>query len=811
MKKITLIVTCSTILLAGLITGCSRSGKEKNKPVRYDGPEELARMEWERTKDPATGKVPRNRLVPALNYAEYLRSIFITINAAGVWTERGPDKDTVGVSNGNTRANSGVASGRVRAFLVDAADVSGNTVWVGGVNGGLWKTTNITAAPATWVPQNDFFSNMAVTSMCQDPTNASIMYFGTGEGFFNLDAVGGDGIWKTTNGGTTWTQLAFTTSASFDYCTKLECDNAGNVYAATRSGLFRTTDGGTNWTNITPTGLSTRISDIEISSTGRLHVSSGIFSTCAYRFTDAPATVAAATWTTPTAGYPASNIRIELVCSGNVLYALPSDANRQVPTIYKSTDGGANWAVTGGQPTAGWAGGQAWYNLAGDIDPANSNNVVVGGLEPYRSTDGGNSWTRIGRWVGTTGQYVHADIHKIDWYGTNRMIFACDGGIHYSDDAGTTIRDRNVGLRIKQFYSCDYHPTTADYFLAGAQDNGTHRFRTAGLAGTTEITGGDGAFVRVDQNEPTYQYGAYVYNAYRRSSNSGSNWSSIQFYRGSPGTYGVNYDDFGSFINPFDYDNTANILYGGADNDEFFRWTTPQTTAAGTYYSATNFATANAEIVPLIALGGSAVTTVSVSPYTANRVYFGSSNGTLVSLDNANTGSAGTDISGASFPVAPITCVNTGTTDNNLIVSFANYGVSNVWVTTDGGTSWSRIDGNLPDMPVRWCMFYPGDNTRAIIATEAGVWVTELINGLSTSWYVSSTFPLVRTDMIKYRPSDGMLVAATHGRGLFTQLATSIFPLNEFALSGSFNNDNTTTVKWHYEMSSSRTRFEVQA
>jgi len=122
---------------------------------------------------------------------------------------------------------------------------------------------------------------------------------------------------------------------------------------------------------------------------------------------------------------------------------------------------------------------------------------------------------------------------------------------------------------------------------------------------------------------------------------------------------------------------------------------------------------------------------------------------------------------------ANIACVELGTTENNIIVAFSNYGINNLWVTTDGGTTWTAIDGNLPDMPVRWAMFYPGNNTKAIIATETGVWQTELINGASTIWDAETGFPNVRTDMLQYRSSDGLLSAATHGRGLFTTIISA--------------------------------------
>jgi hypothetical protein len=799
------------ILLVCLLSSCiQKTTNEAGEKEKYEGPAMIAQMEFDRTKDPATGTVPRDRLMKAMEYTDSLKKTlpFQLIAGYGNWTERGPISDVVGVSNGNLRANSGIASGRIRAVMVDAADPSGNTVFIGGVNGGIWKTSDITASPATWTFVNDFFSNMAITGICQNPATPATMYFCTGEWPFNGDAVRGDGIFKSTNGGATWTQLASTTGpamSDFDFCSKILCDASGNVYVSTRAGVYRSTDGGTLWTTITPSGLGPRFSDMELSSTGRLHVSAGQFSgTTAYRYTDIPSTVTSAVgWSAATAGYPASTIRIELGCNGSTLYALPSNGSYQVPTIYKSTDGGANWAATTGQPTAGWAGGQAWYNLAVDID--GSGNVIVGGLDPYKSINGGTSWTKLADWTNNPGlppattQYVHADIHFIKLYGTNRVLFGCDGGIHYSSNGGTTITDRNAGLRIKQFYSVAIHPSTTNYFLAGAQDNGVHQFNNAGLSSTTEVTGGDGCGVIIDQLTPANQFGNYVFNVYNRSVNGGANWSGIRFYKGT----NASPSNFGSFINPVAFDNTNKIIYAGGDAGEFFRWTTATTTAAGTYYvgGAPAFPAGASIVNSITSFNGASVTAVTVAPTTSNRVYFGTNGGRVAYINSANTaasGSAGTNITGVSFPAgASVSCINFGTTENDMIVSFSNYGVQQIWVSTNGGTSWTNIDGDLPDMPVRWCMFVPGDNTKAIIATEAGVYLTQLINGASTAWIPSPTFPTVRTDMLQLRTSDGLVAAATHGRGLWTQPYISILPANNFLLRGAWNGSKV-ALQWEY-------------
>lgn len=721
------------------------------------GIDNRAAFDFLRIRDLKTGKVPVNAywqgLLKTKQAKEFYRN---TLQARTVlnWEERGPYTDAVGSSNGNTRANNAVTAGRMRAVLVDASDATGKTVWVGGVDGGLWKTTDITTSPANWTLVNDYLSNIAVTSITQDPSNKDIMYFCTGEAYYNADAVAGMGVFISTDHGVTWSQL--TSTINYTYCTRIVCDYQGNVYLATRgNGLLRSNNKGVSWTVITPSTMNTNICDIELSSlTGpaRLHVVAGIFSTQSYRYTDIPGTATSTTgWVAPLTAFPSYAQRAEIACSGNVLYACPVNASYQVPTIYKSIDGGANWNPTTAQPTTGWASGQGWYAVSVGIDPSNSNNCIVGGLDAYKTVNGGGSWAKISNWVGTTGQYVHADIHDITWYDNgNKLLFGSDGGIHYSADKGTTIRDRNIGLRIKQFYSVAVHPTATNYFLAGAQDNGTHQLQQQGLSSSIEVTGGDGAFVAIDQNEPQYQFGAYVYNQYRRSVDGGKTWSSVNLSSST-----------GLFINPFDYDNINNTLYASTTAGSYLRWANAPTSS-----TSTNIAVA--------AFNSAQVSNVKVSPYTNNRVYFGTTGGRIVKVDNANLSSpAAVNITGASMPAGYVSCINVGTSDQYLIACYSNYGTTNVWVSTDAGVTWTGIDGDLPNVPVRWCMFEPSDNTKAIIATETGVWETSLINGNTTRWVPSLNFPTVRTDMLAYRSSDNTLVAATHGRGIFSTVLNS--------------------------------------
>ncbi len=804
-------------------TGVENEEEEKDM---YNEAAAAQQFEFEKTKDPALGYVPKDRLFAAYKAAEQSKQLAMRSRiTTSSWVERGPTGDVVGVSNGNKR-NGGVAvaSGRMKAIWVDLSDATGNTIWAGGIGGGLWKTTNFKTSPATWIPVNDFFTNMAVGSICQDPANNNTMYFGTGERTFNTDAIRGGGVWKSTDHGATWNLLAST--SSYFNVSKLLCDAAGNLYVGSivsntgggSSGLFRSTNGGTSFINISPNGIDSRITDFVISSTGTFHVCAGYYNsaTPGYRYTATPATVTSGSWNSAAVSFPVTSAADQnciLACKGDTLYAVPSNSSFLVPTIYKSTNGGANWAATLTSPpnsgNTAFSNGQAWYCLGADVNPSDANKVIVGSLNCYATTDGGATWNQISDWVtGPTGQYVHADIQTIKWYANNEVLVGSDGGIFYSPDAGVTFQDRNRGLNIKQFYSCAYHPTSFDYFLAGAQDNGCHQFTAPGSNITTEVTGGDGAFVHIDQNESSYQFVSYVNNRYRRSINGGNNWSGINFFKGTSASG----TDFGSFINPTDYDNTANILYCGSDAGEFFRWSTAQTTAAGNYYDTDGFPS-GANILTVSNLTGT-VRAVTVSPYTANRIYLGTGSSKLVKIDNANTftsGSAGTDITGASFPASStISCIAAGSDDNNLMACFSNYGVMNIWVTTNGGTTWTGIDGNLPDMPVRWAVFDPASNTKAWIATETGVWSTTAINGGSTIWTASPGFPSVRTDMIKYRSADQTLVAATHGRGLWTQSLAIVLPINNFLLRGKWKSTSTTELSWDYSNNSGAS-FEIES
>lgn len=750
-----------------------KTKQELKKIPKKDRPDLAKLQDYLRTADPATGMLPKNAKILA-NIETWDRVQALQYRAAipGVeWSERGPNN----------------VGGRTRAIMYDPNDAANGykKVWAGGVAGGLWVTNDITQNPPTWQNIDDFWENIAISSIAYDPSNTNIFYVATGEPWFNVDALEGGGVWKTTDGGNTWTRLNSTTA--FTNITKIVVANNGNVILGDRQdGLQVSTDGGATWTQKT-TGW---ISDIEIASDGTIYAAKYL-STGFTRVTDKlyRSTNNGSTFTDISAALGVANNgeRIELAIAPsdpNTIYAIASDhaftggGAGNIQWFKKTTNAGTSWSnvnipvylnqSTCANTATHFTRGQAWYDLILAVNPTNPNHVLAGGIDVHRTTDGGTTWSSITYWTGNCKPYVHADIHAFAYKpGTNtQVLVGCDGGIFYSNNitsASPTFQQKNTGYNVTQFYSVAMSPgASTDYLLGGAQDNGSNALYGTGIQPATEVTGGDGAFAFIDQDNPCTQITSYTNNVYYVSTNGGQSF----------GALGTQDQSTGDFINPADYDDANNLLYssaayhtGGAD---VARWTVP----AGARSNLT-----------ITAVGANIVTHIKVSPYSpggTTTLYVGTDAGQVIRIPNAHTGTsfAGTNLANATMLASgSVSCIEFGTSENEIIVTYSNYGVQNVWYSNNGGTTWTSKDNGhgLPNMPVRWALFNPNDTRQVLLATETGVWSTSDITAAAsgTFWQPSVTgLANTRCDMLQIRSSDNLVAIGTHGRGFFT---TSIF------------------------------------
>ena len=356
---------------------------------KYDRPDLAVMQNFDMTRDPSTNDVPVERALQAFGQ---VKKDFQAKAIPGVtWTERGPDN----------------VGGRTRAIMFDPNDGTSRTVWAGGVGGGLWYNTDITSASTVWQNVDDFWANIAVTTIAYDPTNTQTFYVGTGEGFFNADAIRGAGIWKSTNGGTSWTQLSSTTGSDFHYVQKVVVTPSGTVIAATQEGLYRSTNGGSSWTTL----FTGRFADIEVASNGDVWASEGIFTTGVVR----KSTNDGVSWSTVTPASGGERIELAIAPSDpNTVYAVASN-NTAIAWMYRTTNGGSSWtSITVPQYTEqsctlsgsnDFARGQAWYDLIMSVSPTNSNVALVGGIDIYKTTNGGSSWGLVSYWTGACDTY----------------------------------------------------------------------------------------------------------------------------------------------------------------------------------------------------------------------------------------------------------------------------------------------------------------------------------------------------------------------------------------------------------------------
>ena len=771
--------------------------------------------------DPVTKTIPTERMLEAIDFAEQKRSSLMYNNRLSEvnWSERGPN--TIG--------------GRTRAIMLDPNDSSNKKLWAAGVTGGLWYTNDITSSSPSWTSVDGTWGNLAVCSINYDPNDPNTMYVGTGErmGIFSTSSRG-LGMWKTTDGGQTWSHL--TSTENFNYVTDIIVRNEsgssviyagvgghyyeGQWHGSEYTGLWRSTDGGQNWSQVmdeTAAGEKPyEIMDLDMGSDNRIWAASRtnvygdgggdiFYSDDGLNWTKASLTLL---------GQPNRTIIAVAPSDPNYVYAMiASTDTRKVNWIVKSTDSGATWTIYtyGTDPfpvdangnVLGDANGQAGYDLSLGVDPSDPNVVYAGELDIFKTTDGGGSWNQVSNSGGSTYPYMHVDQQNLKTITSNEVIFSNDGGIYYTNDAGVTLSDRNTGYNVSQFYSVALHPDSgSQYVIGGTQDNGTWSIDGTGIQSGNARVGGDGAYTHIDQLDPNYQFTATTYNNIYRSTNGGQSWS---YYANHEDTAG---GDTGFFINPSTIDPAKKAFYSALDANSILR--------------LNNYANLADKSVMSISLGSTA-SAFKVSPYTDDVLFVGTSGGRVFKIVKASTSSFSVEEISGSGIQGYISSIDIGASDEQILITVSNYGVKSVWETYGGGgpNGWNNIEGDLPDMPIRWGLYNADNYNQVIVATELGTWVSDDVSAQSPTWYPSNDgLANVRTDMLVRRSADNALAAGTHGRGIFYSTGfTSTAPLNAaftpnktagvFPLTVDFSDRSTgSPTSWNWDFGDGNTSTE---
>ena len=652
----------------------------------------------------------------------------------------------------------GIYAGRISAMV--CSPTNANRFFVAGADSGVWRTTD---GGATWEAKTDRMPTTAMGALALDPSNENTIYAGSGEANYANHSRYGLGLYKSTDGGDTWVQLAESTFGGRTF-SRIVVDpvNTQNVYAsighaggfpelaaakghpgATGSvGVFKSTDGGTSWVhlvgglpNVEGTDLAMDPSNASVlyAAIGRIF---GSGSNGIYKSTDA-----GASWTKLTTGLPASSLigRVSLAVAPSQpsrVYALiaspatSSGGNASTQGAYRSDDAGAHWTSL---PVGSIQSTYGWYLSFVSVAPANANTVFFGGLDLVRSTNSGSSFSTV--------TPLHVDMHAAAWDASGRLLVGDDGGVHRSTDLGNSWSSLNTGLGTVQFYAgLSSHPTNALAFYGGAQDNGSSR-RTSNSRNWSQMLGGDGGWTQVDPSNPNRVFAEYQGSGNLfRSTDGGNNFS----FAGN----GIDANDRNCFLPPYliDPTNPSRMFYA---TQRIFR-----SLDGGSNWSALSGDLTN---------GAGAIRTLALAPSNPNVLYAATNDGNVVVSTNGGTSfqTVLTNVPGWPRTTREIFVDPGDAMRAYLAVSW--FGVAQIRRTTDGGQHWTDLDQSLPDVPVNTIAELPSNPEQIFAGTDDGLWYSR--NG-GQSWTRYGTgLPRAAVIDILLEPSRNRIVVSTQGRG----------------------------------------------
>ncbi|AXT18521.1 T9SS C-terminal target domain-containing protein [Flavobacteriaceae bacterium AU392] len=823
---------------------------------------------WELSVNPSTGKLDDGELVELQNQIKSNRSNGSNLgdlvisstpgsSSTNSWDERGPND----------------VGGRTRVMLFDPNDTSNRRVFAGGVSGGLWVNNDITSASSSWSRIQNVPGNLSVTSITVDPRNSNTWYVGTGEQYTAGDVVG-NGVYKSTDGGNTWNAINIPPAGAttFDFnasnlflsgiyyvndiiawdngsSTELfvgvgahvygDASNPTNWLGLQTAGLYRSTNGGTTWSRVESANMQFDFSgatynfipnDFEIGADNKLWMGTittpGIGGGGGGRVFSS---TNGSTWTEAGGSPLTDSNRVEIAVSStnaNKMYALTQGVSSPVH-IYSTTNGFASTSTSAlpndadnGISANDFTRGQAFYDLMIEVDPSNDNILYVGGIDLFRSTNSASSWTQISKWSNNPGlntlpvPLVHADQHAMTFRpgNSNQAVFGNDGGIYYASNlsaaqsSGSAIGVRNNNYNVTQYVKAGIGPNgTGDLtgiFTAGAQDNGSQAFRnaTAGINGSEELSDGDGFYTFVDK-DGQYMIATFVNNVIYRFS---LPWNGLGRRQGGATTLS-NDQSRGDFVNPMGYDSDANRLLTNNSN------ATQNAIKSINVASNTNGSITNAALT-------ASPTAFRASPFANNVWHVGLANGGLLRLTGVTNTNANFTTITTPF-VGSISSIRYGVTANDLMVTVHNYGVVNVWSSSDAGATWDNKEGDLPNLPVRDILQNPLSRNEAIVATQMGVWTTDNFNSANPNW-VQSFNGMSDASVTSFdywakngNDNDHIIIASTYGRGVFTGsfTATTVVDLEAPSAPANLTASNITETTIDLDWSASTDNIGVTA
>ena len=357
--------------------------------------------------------------------------------------------------------------GRVNAIAFQPGNPK--VVYVGGADGGLWRSTT---GGGAWTPLTDTMPTLSVADIAIDPLDPKHIFVATGDGFgYGNPFWGGTysiGVWVTTDGGATWGPTGLTIAVGLNRTIRrlvMHPKNPKILLAATSAGLMRTADGGTTWSTLWAT--STFDAEFDLSNPNIAYATT----TQVLKSTNAGATFAPLTATCAGARY-----NIEVAASNpKVLYTLCTNG-----TVQKSTDMGSTWTTT----TAPGVTLYGYYDNVLAVSPVDANVVLVAGFDIKKSTNGGSTWAAV-------PPAGHVDNHCLRFVpgSSTSILSGNDGGVFGTTNGGSTWVSLNKGLSITQYYRLGLSRITAGLLTAGAQDNGNMKLSAGAW---TSITNADG-------------------------------------------------------------------------------------------------------------------------------------------------------------------------------------------------------------------------------------------------------------------------------------------------------------------------------